>query len=313
VADDIAAAGTSAAAAKPVRIGLAGTGYWARIAPARALASTPGVEFAGVWGRNTEAAEGIAAEFGVTAHADFAALVASADAVAFSLPPDVQSELAVTAARAGRHLLLEKPVALSTAAAEALVAAVEDAGVASVVFFTSRFQAEARAWLADLAAEGGWAGAHAIWLGSVYSAASPFDTPWRRQKGGLWDLGPHAVSLLWAILGPVESVTADAGRGDVTHLVLHHAGGASSTVTVTLGASAAADGFELQVWGEHGRSGLPQLAGEPVVPLRVALAELADCARSGQLSHPCDVRFGRDVTRLLEQAQRQLDARARRP
>ena len=105
---------------------------------------------------------------------------------------------------------------------------------------------------------GGWYGGHALWLGSVYSESSPFNTPWRREKGGLWDLGPHVVSLLWAILGPVKSVTADTGRGDLTHLVLHHEGGATSTATLTLGAPEPADGFDLLVWGEHGRSSVPR-------------------------------------------------------
>lgn len=293
----------------PLRFGLVGTGYWARVAHARALASVPGIRFAAVWGRNVEAAAGLAAQFGARAHVDFDDFLGDVDAVAFSVPPDVQSELAVRAAIAGKHLLLEKPVALTEAAADALAAAVDKAGVASVVFFTSRFQPDSRSWLARLAAAGGWRGANALWLGSVFSQSSPFNTPWRRQKGGLWDLGPHAIALLWTILGPVEAVTADAGPGDVTILVLHHRGGATSTATVTLGAPEAADGFELKVWGEQGLSELPQLADDPVVALRVALAELADNARSGTSSHPCDVRFGRDVTHVLERAQHQIDAR----
>jgi hypothetical protein len=115
------------------------------------------------------------------------------------------------------------------------------------------------------------------------------------------------LSLLWPILGPVETVTADAGRGDLTHLVLHHQGGATSTATVTLGAPEAADGFDLQVWGTRGRSAVPQLAADPVPALQAALTELVASVRSGSRSHPCDVRFGRDVTRVLAQAQRQLD------
>ena len=299
----------SASGPAPLRFGLVGTGYWARVAHARALASVPGIRFAGVWGRNVEAAAGLAAEFSVEAHVDYDDFLAEVDAVAFSVPPDVQSELAVRAARAGKHLLLEKPVALTDTAADALAAAVEEAGVASVVFFTSRFQPDSRAWLDGLAAAGGWRGASAVWLGSVYSPSSPFNTPWRREKGGLWDLGPHAVSLLWAMLGPVEAVTADAGSGDVTHLILHHHGGATSTATVTLGAPEAADGFELTAWGEQGLAKLPELADDPVTALRVALTELAAGARAGIVAHACDVRFGRDVTHVLAAAQRQVDAR----
>jgi predicted dehydrogenase len=294
---------------RPLRFGLVGTGYWARVAHARALADTPGIEFAAVWGRNPDAAADLAAAAGATAHRDFDAFLADVDGVAFSVPPDVQSELAVRAAAAGKHLLLEKPLALTDDASDALVAAVDAAGVASVVFFTSRFQPDARAWLDEITAAGGWYGGQVLWLGSVYAGSSPFDTPWRRQHGGLWDLGPHAVSLLWAILGPVASVTADAGRGDLAHLVLHHEGGATSTVTLTLGAPEPADDFDLLVWGERGRASIPSLEGDPVGALRVALTELADTARSGRASHPCDARFGRAVTRVLTQAQHAIDAR----
>lgn len=294
---------------RPLTFGLVGTGYWAKFAHARALASAPDVKFVAVWGRNAEAAAALAAEFGITAHIDFDSFLAEVDAVAFSVAPDAQSELAVRAAHAGKHLLLEKPVALTEAAADALVRAVDAAAVASVVFFTSRFQPDAKAWLAGLLADGGWQGGSALWLGSAYADSSPFNTPWRHAKGGLWDLGPHVVSLLWAILGPVETVTADAGRGDVTHLVLHHRGGATSTATVTLGAPEPADGFELQVWGSRGRSAIPQLAPDPVGALQIALTELVASARAGHPSHPCDVRFGRDVTRVLARAQQQLDGR----
>jgi len=299
--------GAALPSAQPLRFGLVGTGYWARVAHARALADSPGIEFAAVWGRNSAAAADLAASFGATAHADFDAFLDCVDAVAFSVPPDVQTELAVRAAHAGKHLLLEKPLALTTAASHALVAAVTTAGVASVVFFTARFQPDARTWLAEVTSADGWAGGHATWLASVYAESSPFDTPWRRAKGALWDLGPHVISLLWPILGPVESVTTDKGRGDLTHLVLHHQSGATSTVTLTLGAPEAAEGFDLQVWGKHGRAAVPPLADDPAGSLRVALAELAANARSGRTSHPCDVRFGDVVTRVLAQAERALD------
>ncbi len=297
---------------RPLRFGLAGTGHWARITHAPALASTADIEFAAVWGRDHAAAGALAAKYEVTAHGDFDEFLAGIDGVAFAVPPDVQSGMAVRAANAGRHLLLEKPISTSEAQAGTLARAVEDAQVASVVFFTARFQDDVRAWLAGVSDRDDWAGGCAVWLGSSLLDSSPFNTPWRREKGGLWDLGPHVVSLLWACLGPVVSVTADAGRDDVTHLVLHHQGGATSTVTVTQGASEEAEGFDLYVWGEPGRSAAPAFTGQPELALRTALTELADNALSGHLDHPCDVYFGREVTRVLAQAQHQIDARQHR-
>ena len=51
----------------PLRCGLVGTGHWARITHAPALASTEGIEFAAVWGRNPGAARELAAAHGATA------------------------------------------------------------------------------------------------------------------------------------------------------------------------------------------------------------------------------------------------------
>ena len=293
---------------RSLRFGLVGTGHWARITHAPALASTDGIEFAAVWGRNADAAAGLAASYGATAHHDLAGFLAGVDAVAFAVPPDVQAPIATRAASAGKHLLLEKPIAISAADADALVSAVEQARVASIVFFTARFQADMRAWLAEVTATGGWASGSAVWLGTAWQAGNPFNTPWRRDKGGLWDLGPHVVSLLWASLGPVRSVTARAGLADITHLVLGHEDGATSTATVTLSAPSSAALADLYLWGQAGRSSAPVETPEPITPLRTALTELAANARSGQVSHPCDVRFGREVGRVLAEAQRQIDA-----
>jgi predicted dehydrogenase len=292
-----------------MRFGLVGTGHWARIAHAPALASTPGVSLAAVWGRNADAAQSLAAEYGAAGFSsDVGDFLDTVDAVAFAVPPDVQAPLAVRAAEAGKHLLLEKPVALSVSDADKLVAAVATAGVASIVFFTHQFNTEIRAWLADeraRGADGGWSGGVAVWLGAALQPDSPFNTPWRRDKGGLWDLGPHVVAMLWACLGPVTSVTAVAGGTDVTHLVLRHSGGASSAATVTLSAPPAAAGNNLFVWGEAGRSVMPAMPDDPVDALRVAALELAASAESGR-PHPFDVRFGRDVVKILAEAQAQL-------
>jgi predicted dehydrogenase len=129
----------------------------------------------------------------------------------------------------------------------------------------------------------------AVWLGSALQPHSPFNTPWRRAKGGLWDLAPHLISLLWSSLGPVRAVTAQAGLADVTHLILRHETGVTSTVTVTLSAPENAEFAGLYLWGEAGRSVAPAETEQPVTPLRTALTELAANGRSGQVGHPCDV------------------------
>src|SRR3954452_21479959 len=106
-----------------LRFGLVGTGYWADVAHAAGIAAHPQAELVGVWGRDPAKAAALAAKHGVRAFDDSDELIAAVDAVAFSVPPNVQAELALPAAQAGRALLLEKPLALTVEAAERLAAA----------------------------------------------------------------------------------------------------------------------------------------------------------------------------------------------
>src|ERR1051325_10864499 len=114
-----------------MRFGLVGTGPWASMAHGPGLASVDEVEFVGVWGRHVDRARSLAQQLGGRAYDDYPALLRDVEAVAFTVPPDVQSVMATEAARAGKHLLLEKPVATSVAEAHALADA--GRGVASVV------------------------------------------------------------------------------------------------------------------------------------------------------------------------------------
>ncbi|WP_328909800.1 Gfo/Idh/MocA family oxidoreductase [Streptomyces sp. NBC_00234] len=291
----------------PLRIGLLGTGPWARNTQAPALADHPGVRLSGVWGRRPEAAETLATAHGTeafTGEAGIDALFAGSDAVAFALPPDIQTPLAVRAAAAGCHLLMDKPIATTVAGARELADAAERAGVASVVFCTLRFAAGTADWIAEQSSVDGWFTARAQWLSALYTPGSDSeyaDSPWRREKGGLWDVGPHVLSVLIPVLGDVTEVTAARGPSGTTHLVLRHTSGASSTVTLGLGAPLGAVGMEIELRGERGVVALPKWS-DAVGSFRAAADALIDSVRTG-VPHPCDVRFGLRLTELLARAE----------
>ncbi|MFE6743072.1 Gfo/Idh/MocA family protein [Streptomyces tubercidicus] len=291
-----------------LRIGLLGTGPWARRVHAPALAAHPGVELAGIWGRRAEAAAALAQVHDTRPYADPDELSAVCDAVAIALPPAVQVPLAVRAAGAGCHLLLDKPVATSVPEARALADAADRAGVASVVFFTARFGAEEGEWIAAQAAAGGWFTAHADWLGSVFAedSSSPYaDSPWRRAKGGLWDVGPHALSVLLAVLGDAEAVTATRGPADTVLLTMRHSSGAASTATVGLTAPAAAAGVDLTLRGTAGITTLPRRLDGPEPAYHRAVDALLAAAATG-LPNACDIHFGLRVTEILAAAEESL-------
>ncbi|MET9933236.1 MULTISPECIES: Gfo/Idh/MocA family oxidoreductase [unclassified Streptomyces] len=287
------------------RIGLLGTGPWAGHTHAPALAGHPGVEFSGVWGRRPEAAEALAAASGTRAYEDVDALFAASDAVALALPPDVQAPLAVRAAAAGCHVLLDKPVATTVAGAREVADAVAAAGVASVVFCTLRFAEPTASWIEEQAAADGWFLGEAHWLGSLYGSGSTSEyaaSPWRREKGGLWDVGPHVLSVYLPVLGDVTAITAAPGPQDTHHLVLRHASGASSTATLTLGAPPEAAEAALTLFGTKGRAEMPGWDGA-VDAFGAAVDALVTSARTGT-PHPCDARFGLRLTEILTEAER---------
>src|SRR3954471_13945709 len=262
-----------------MRFGVLGTGFWAGEVHATSLAGHPDAELVGVWGRDLAKAKAVGAQFDVQGYDDLDELLAVVDAVSISLPPAVQVPLAIRAAEAGKHLLLEKPIALTVEDADRLVAAVRANGVASVVFFTFRFQQGTATWLAQ-AARTTLAGGAGSWLGSL--VGTHFDTPWRREHGALWDVGPHALSLFVPALGPVAEVQAGRGRGDTVHLIMSHDGGAASTLTVSSTVAPMSSGIEFFVHGDAGRITLLPESGPAALPAhRVAVEELTAAAMTG--------------------------------
>lgn len=289
-----------------MRFGLLGTGYWAAQTQAMALAAHPDAALVGVWGRNPEKANQLAERFGARTYVNVDDLLADVDAVAMALPPDVQAELAIAAAAAGRHLLLDKPLALSLAAADRVVAAVEQAGVSSVIFFTNRFFSSVADFLVD-ASTRSWHGARVTMFASIFQPGNPYGTsPWRREKGGLWDLGPHALSLILPVLGPVEEVVGMRGPRHTAHVLLRHRAGGVSTVALTLDAPPAATAHEAVFYGPDGTVAVPAGDATAVEAFGTAVSQLVAAASSRKTSHPCDVRFGREVVAVLEAAEREL-------
>ncbi|MDR6507652.1 Gfo/Idh/MocA family oxidoreductase [Arthrobacter oryzae] len=288
-----------------MRVGLVGTGHWAAINHAPVIAEKEGLVFEGLWGRSPAATAELAHKFGVQAFQSFEQLVQSVDIVQFAVPPAVQAPLAVHAAHAGKHLLLEKPLALSTADAESLRIAVEQSGVAALVFLPARFRPETERWITEMSG-GNWTGASGQWFTQAISGAqSPWSgSAWRRENGGLWDLGPHALSILIPILGKARNGCSLQGRSDLMHLLLEHDDQRTSSTSFTLCAPSAACREELSFWGENGVFHMPPVVTGPQESLGIALTELCDLVESGQRAHACDVRFGRDIVEILEAATR---------
>ncbi|MGA9872961.1 MAG: Gfo/Idh/MocA family oxidoreductase [Rhodococcus sp. (in: high G+C Gram-positive bacteria)] len=278
-----------------MRIGLVGAGPWARATQAPALRDHPGVEFAGVWARRPDAAAAV----GAPVYDSVEALIGDVDAVAFAVPPEVQAGLAVTAAEAGKHLLLDKPIAATEDDAARIVEAVGHADVRSIVTLTRRFAPETRAFLHEAGGKKWCAGA-GTWLSGAVLGGEYSQSPWRHRDGALFDVGPHVFDLLDAALGEVENVVLcrrdDAS--DTWTVVLEHSGGSVSTSQLSLATPVQPSLFRVELSGSDGVAMLDDRSTPATECYRVLLDEFLESVES-TTDHSCSVHRGLHLQKIL--------------
>lgn len=282
-----------------LRVGLVGGGPWARTVHAPGLADHPATKLEAVWTRRPEVARELADQHGARAAGTFDDLLDGVDAVAFAVPPSVQGGFAERAARAGKHVVLEKPLAGDLETAERVAAAVDDAGVASLMMLTMRYTQHTREWLAGIREAGGWTGGAARWLSGALLGDTYGGAGWRATDGVLVDVGPHVIDLMDAALGPVtDVVAAHRTDADLWHIVLAHTGGATSTVSMSTRVPVQPTAAEFTVYGEHGLRTLARSRGaaEAYTALLDDFAALID---TGVRGHECDAARGVHLQRVL--------------
>ena len=286
-----------------LRVGLVGAGPWAATVHAPMIAAHADVELAGVWARRPDAAAALAAAHGAKPFDSVQSLLAAVDIVAFAVPPAVQVPLAIEAARAGRHLVLEKPVAATLDEAYRLADAVSAAGVASIVMLVMRFAPEISGWLESVRSVDGWRAGSARWLSGALLGGPYSVSPWRHQDGALADVGPHTVDLIDAALGEVTDVLAATyAEPDVWHLILGHRGGATSTVSLSLALPVVPTITSVEVYGDPGHSEMPPRTTPAEDSYARLLDDLVGMVRGGTTQHPCDVHRGLHLQRVLQAA-----------
>ena len=286
-----------------VRVGLVGAGPWAALVHAPVLAAGPSTRLAGVWARRPEAAAALADRHHVPAFDALEALFDACDVVACCVPPDVQAEIAIEAAGAGKHLLLEKPIAADLPAAERLAGAIREAGVRSLVVLSWRYSAAVRSFLERSAGFGALGGRGHFVSGALLGGM--FATPWRLERGPLLDLGPHVIDLLDAALGRVTAVEARGDRLGWVGLLLEHEGGAVSEASLCATAAIEPHRSGVELYGRGGVLEIDCAAAVGPEAFATLTAELAATVRSGE-DHPLDVERGLHLQRLIADAERQL-------
>ena len=206
----------------------------------------------------------------VSVYTDYRAMLADdvVDAVNDFTPLWLHHQVAEAAFDAGKHLLTQKPLAISVRAAQQMVAGARAKGVTLGTFENARNSASTRA--------AGWAVRHGLigepqmaLLGSIGGLWSPdaavADTPWRHRKllaggGGALDIGVHLFHQLRYIFGEVDWIDAVTRtfepqryrRDDSGKIIETVEADVDDTFFATAGFVNDAIGQVLWSWGGHG-------------------------------------------------------------
>lgn len=285
---------------RPIRLAVIGLGMASKphLAALRQLA--PDVEVAGIFARSPERRAEVAAATGWPAFDGLEAVCSSnADGVIVITPPNARQEIVGALARAGKAVLMEKPVERTLAAASDLVSLCEASGVPLAMVLQHRFRAGAEA-LRELV-EGGTLGRIHLARVSVpwWRDQSYYDAPGRgslETDGGgvLLTQAIHFLDLMLSLTGPVSEVSALTATTPLHRMetedfasagLLFESGAAGSVVATTAAFPGRAETLEL----DCDNASVRLEAGELVVSWRDGRVErVGEVTGTGGGSDPMD-------------------------
>jgi predicted dehydrogenase len=214
-----------------VRVGLIGYGYAGRTFHAPLIRATAGLDLAAIASRRPDRVHADLPGVPVLPSAADVFAIPSIDLVVIATPNDTHAPLAVAALRAGKHVVVDKPLAPTLEEARGLAAVAHSAGRVLATFHNRRRDGDFLALQELLAGK---------LLGEVTHFESHFDRyrpevrdRWREQRGigsGVWyDLGPHLVDQSLQLFGLPDRVIASlaaqrpgAQTTDWAHVVLEY-------------------------------------------------------------------------------------------
>lgn len=243
--------------------GLVGAGRWGQTLARSVAGKSEKIRFVRAVTRTPSKAAGFAAELGIGIDADYDDLLADpgVDAVVLATPHSQHLDQIMRAARAGKHIFVEKPLALDAASARRAYDCTREAGVMLALGHNRRCL-PAYAHLRDLFErgelgqilhiEGNFSGPSAFRQRADDWRASPEESP----AGGMTGKGIHITDLMISLLGPVSEVATrscrqvlDFGMDDTTLITLGFASGQTGSLSSL---TATPDDWRLQVYGSDG-------------------------------------------------------------
>lgn len=172
-------------------------------------------EMTAICGRNEDAVKLAASQFGwMSTETDWRSLIArdDIDVIDINAPSNAHKEIALAAAKSGKHIFCEKPLALSLHDAREMLVAAEEAGIKHMTGFNYRFSPAVQ--LVKKLIESGRLGTiyhFRAWFLQDWIMDPAFPLVWRLQKdiagsGSHGDLGAHLIDLAHYLVGEINEV-----------------------------------------------------------------------------------------------------------
>jgi predicted dehydrogenase len=227
---------------KSYNIAIIGAGNIGKI-HAQAIASVPSARLTMVFDMNQENSQQLAQEFGATSADSLYELFSSpdVDAVAICTPSGYHASAAIPAAEHGKHLLVEKPLDITLARIDSMIAAARENNIILAGVFPSRFRQGIQATRKAILA--GRLGKIMFIQGSIkwFRSREYYQGSWRGSLevdggGALINQGIHTIDLVQWLGGPVKSILAQTDT-------LHHKIEAEDTASALLKFESGAQGI----------------------------------------------------------------------
>jgi len=246
-----------------IKAAIIGLGWWGQnLVNSVSVLDCNAIKFTTAHTRNRDSAANFCAELGLTWVGDLEAILQdpAIDAVVLATPHRTHTDMILRATAAGKHVFVEKPIALSLADATRSVEAARKAGVVLAVSFNRRFhpsmallrqeiQAGRFGQLVTISAE--QTALHGMTLRPEAWRAHPEESP----AGAMTAIGVHLVDGMIDLFGPIKEVYAQVARraskaaDDTTDIMLRFANGASGHVFCS---TTATPHYRMAVYGTQG-------------------------------------------------------------
>jgi predicted dehydrogenase len=292
----------------PLRVAALGMGWWSDVL-ADAVKRSKRLEIVACFTRSAEKRSTFAAKYGCRAAASYEEILAdpTIEAIINTTPNSVHLETTEAAARAGKHVFLDKPIANTVREGQAIAHACRQAGIVLALGYQRRREAHFR-WIKSEIDAGRFGQLVQAECNISRDRLGRFDlSSWRYTAAGMpggvmLQIGIHYVDVLEFLLGPVKSVSARLAQlvlpgdnPDVANMILQHENNALSNLTASY--ASASEFYMMNIYGKeasayydlfsglrhlkHGETAARAVPTEKNDTIREELEEFAHCVRTG--------------------------------